>query len=150
MGIQVRGLDEVLSRLNEAQTDELCTEIVKGVTARLIDGAKKLTPFKTGHLRNGFTAGREVDGSTYMLTETVTKQGRVFKYTLINSVEYAPYVEYGHRQTPGRYVPAIGKRLKRSEVEGRHMLLKAEQQVDAELDNYVAKKVEKKLKEIFD
>ncbi len=23
-----------------------------------------------------------------------------------------PYVEYGHRQEPGRYVPAIGKRLK--------------------------------------
>lgn len=138
MGIQVRGLDSVLSRLNEAQTDELCTEIVKGVTARLIDGAKKLTPVRTGYLRRGFTAGREVDGSTYMLTETVTKQGRTFKYTLINSVEYAPYVEYGHRKKNG------------GAVEGRHMLKKAEQQVDAELDNYVAKKVEKKLKEIFD
>ena len=27
-------------------------------------------------------------------------------------MEYASYVEYGHRQEPGRYVPALGKRLK--------------------------------------
>lgn len=26
-------------------------------------------------------------------------------------VKYAPYVELGHHQEPGRYVPAIGKRL---------------------------------------
>jgi hypothetical protein len=31
-------------------------------------------------------------------------------------------VEYGHRQTPGRYVPAIGKRLVASWVEGQHFL----------------------------
>ena len=37
-------------------------------------------------------------------------------------VAYAPYVEYGHRQTPGRYVPAIGKRLVKSWVEGQHFL----------------------------
>jgi hypothetical protein len=29
-------------------------------------------------------------------------------------LEYAPYVEYGHSQQPGRYVPAIGKRLVQS------------------------------------
>lgn len=34
--------------------------------------------------------------------------------------EHAPHVEYGHRQTPGRYVPAIGKRLKASFVPGQH------------------------------
>lgn len=31
-------------------------------------------------------------------------------------VKYAPYVELGHHQEPGRYVPAIGKRLVRSWV----------------------------------
>jgi hypothetical protein len=29
---------------------------------------------------------------------------------------YAPYVEFGHSQEPGRYVPAIGKRLVASSV----------------------------------
>lgn len=30
------------------------------------------------------------------------------------------YLSSGHRQQPGRYVPAIGKRLKASHVEGRY------------------------------
>ena len=38
------------------------------------------------------------------------------------AIEYAPYVENGHRQEVGRYVPAIGKRLVNGFVEGRHML----------------------------
>lgn len=31
-------------------------------------------------------------------------------------VEYGKYVEEGHRQEPGRYVPALGKRLKAAYV----------------------------------
>ena len=42
----------------------------------------------------------------------------LFFYT----AEYAPHVEYGHRQTPGRYVPAIGRRLVNSYVPGQHYL----------------------------
>lgn len=36
--------------------------------------------------------------------------------------DYAPHVEFGHRQEPGRYVPAIGKQLKASYVEGQYFL----------------------------
>ena len=42
--------------------------------------------------------------------------------TLYNVARYAIYVEYGHRQTPGRFVPAIGKKLKASWVKGRFMM----------------------------
>lgn len=45
-----------------------------------------------------------------------------YSITITNPVYYASYVEYGHRQTPGRYVPAIGKRLVASWVEGQHFL----------------------------
>ena len=38
------------------------------------------------------------------------------------NVEYAPYVELGHHQTPGRYVPAIKKRLKASWVNPKPFL----------------------------
>lgn len=34
-----------------------------------------------------------------------------------SNVYYAPYVELGHHQTPGRFVPQIGKRLKASWVQ---------------------------------
>lgn len=30
-------------------------------------------------------------------------------------------LESGHRQTPGRYIPALGKRLKADRVEGKYM-----------------------------
>lgn len=38
------------------------------------------------------------------------------------TVEYAPHVEYGHRQTPGRFVKKLGKRLVASYVPGQHYL----------------------------
>ena len=34
--------------------------------------------------------------------------------------EYAPHVEYGHRQNVGQFVPKLGKRLKAPFVEGQH------------------------------
>lgn len=39
-----------------------------------------------------------------------------------NNTEYAAHVEWGHRQKPGRFVPAIGKRLKKGYVPGKKML----------------------------
>ena len=48
-----------------------------------------------------------------------------------NNTQYARYVEYGHRQTPGRYVPAIGLQLKESWAGGSHMLETARKRTDA-------------------
>ena len=42
---------------------------------------------------------------------------------------YAPHVEYGHRQQPGRYVPQIGKRLKANYVQGQHSLQRSVEEV---------------------
>jgi hypothetical protein len=36
--------------------------------------------------------------------------------------EYAPHVEYGHRQNVGQFVPKLGKRLKASYVPGQKFL----------------------------
>lgn len=65
--------------------------------------AKAAAPRDTGGLANSVRV--DVSGG----------RGRV-GYT----AEHAPHVEYGHRQTPGRYVPAIRKRLKASFVPGQH------------------------------
>lgn len=43
-----------------------------------------------------------------------------------NSVSYASYVNDGHRQTPGRFVPVLGKRLTKSFVKGLYIQEKAE------------------------
>ncbi len=42
--------------------------------------------------------------------------------TLYNIARYTIYVEYGHRQEQGRFVPAIGKKLKANWVKGRFMM----------------------------
>lgn len=47
-----------------------------------------------------------------------------------NTARYAMYVEYGHRQTPGRFVPVLRKRLKARWVKGRFMLKKSIEEVD--------------------
>ncbi len=57
------------------------------------------TPVKQGNLRRSWTA----EGPTYGCGGWTIK--------LINNAEYASYVESGHRQTPGRYVPVLKKRL---------------------------------------
>lgn len=70
--------------------------------------AKKACPVDTGHLKNSIT--HQVRGDTV---------------TIGTNVEYAPYVELGHRQQPGRYVPAIGKRLVNDHVDGKPFLAPA-------------------------
>lgn len=68
--------------------------------------AKKKCPVDTGNLRNSITHQMEGDKTVAIGTP----------------VEYAPYVEFGHHQQPGRYVPAIGKRLVKDYVEGKPYL----------------------------
>lgn len=59
--------------------------------------------------------------------EPVKKQGSTYSVKVFNSASYASYVNDGHRQRPGRFVPAIGKRLVRPWVPGQHMAELAEQ-----------------------
>ena len=68
--------------------------------------AKSLCTVQTGNLRNSITHKPESDDTM-----------------LIGAgAEYAPYVELGHHQEPGRYVPAIGKRLVASYVSPKPFL----------------------------
>ena len=47
------------------------------------------------------------------------------------NVFYAPYVELGHRQTPGRYIPALHKRLVNSFVPSYPFMQPALEQVQS-------------------
>lgn len=78
------------------------------VAAEALADVRRRTPVRTGRLRAGWRSRAVRKGSSYDIA-------------LENDVPYAGAVESGHRQTPGRYVPAIGKRLKRGRVPGKHM-----------------------------
>lgn len=68
------------------------------------------------------------------LRGSITHQMEGDKTVVIGTpVEYAPYVEFGHHQQPGRYVPAIGKRLKASYVPGKPYLVPA---LEEHIDEY--------------
>ena len=91
------------------------------VGTQAMRNVKSITPVKEGNLRRQWS----VVGPTYM--------GNMFVIELQNNAEYASFVENGHRQTPGRYVPSIGKRLKASWVPGTHMLMKTMFEIDQQM-----------------
>lgn len=91
--------NEVMNAIEQAKSRAL--ETVGGMAES--DVKRKLTQNKSvqsGILRNSITHQR-VDENTEAIG---------------TDIEYAPYVEFGHHQQPGRYVPALKKRLKLSWV----------------------------------
>lgn len=86
--------------------------------------AKLLAPKKIGTLQNSIAYKVDQEGDT-----TTVIVG--------SNVEYAPYVELGHSQEPGRYVPAIGKRLVADYVEPRPFLRPAFEGSTSEIEQIV-------------
>jgi hypothetical protein len=84
-----------------------------------------------GHLRRSWTVGE------------VRKVGDTYEIDVLNPVEYAPYVEFGHRQTPGRYVPALGKPLVKGWVNGKFMLTVSELELQADAPRILINKLKK-------
>lgn len=110
--VDVKGLDLTLEKMRKlpAIFDEELTKAMNDEGLSWRDDVRANTPVDSGDLRRSW------------VFEGVTKSGFIFEMELANSLEYALYVELGHRQEPGRYVPAIGKRLKADYVPGSYML----------------------------
>ena len=79
----------------------------------------------------------------------ITRKPNGYEVEIINPVEYASYVEFGHRQTPGRYVPQIGKKLKRAWSPGKFMMTFTEQEVKSMAPGLIQKRFEKFLREVM-
>ncbi len=98
---------------------------------------KKMTTHIGGNLRRSWYATKPIKKETRKIV------------VVYNTAPYSRYVEYGHRQTPGRFVPAIGKRLKASWVKGRFMLTKSEEEVDAIKEKVLERKLNQEIKRIW-
>lgn len=92
-------------------------KILEVVGGKAESYAKKLCPTKTGNLKNSITH-QQIDADSVVIG---------------SPVEYAPFVELGHAQEPGRYVPAIGKRLVKSWVPAKPFLRPA---IENHMDEY--------------
>ena len=104
--------------------------------------------YEGGTLKRGWTGGRDEDPEVYANSLSVQHSGQTYTINITNNVEYASYVEFGHRQMVGRYVPALGKKLKQGWVNGKFMLTKSEDALRKEAPGALEKKLNKKLKEV--
>lgn len=113
------------------------------ITARTYATVKKRTPVGiynpimiNGKSYNNGKVGGTLRASWQMSTkfnkDSITS--RIF-----NNAEYAEFVEFGHRQQVGRFVPQIGAKLKQPFVKGSYMLSKSLIEIKPQVDTIIQK-----------
>ncbi len=141
MGAKYKQLEEFskkVERLNNEQREEFIEACCKELAARLLAKAIKRTPVDGGTLRRGWTAGKNQNATAYANSLNVQKIGNKYHIDITNPVEYASYVEYGHRT-----------RNHDAWVEGHHMLTISEAELNSMSDAILQKKLNKFMKDVF-
>lgn len=117
-----------------SEKDEILISLTNEIAARLWRKTRKRTPVGQypnkkkhgGTLRRGWSVGE------------ISVHNGVYTVEIINNVEYAPYVEYGHRT-----------RNHKGWVKGRFMLTISEQEINEQLDKIINIRLNKILKGVF-
>lgn len=105
--------------------------------------------YQGGTLRRGWTAGKTVPARQYASSLPIHHVGASFLIEVINPVEYASYVEFGHRQEPGRYVPALNRQLVKGWVPGQFFLTLSEDEIRRSKQVVLEKKLKSYLRGVF-
>lgn len=136
-----------LEKLNQEQVDIFIDACAKEIAARLLAKVIKRTPVgdypnssgkKGGTLRRGWTAGKNQSAVSYADSLPIHHFGDTYVIEIINSVEYASYVEFGHRT-----------RNHKGWVNGRFMLTISEQEIQQAAPAIIEKKLMKQMGELF-
>ena len=129
---------------SEAQADAFVEACAKELAARLLAKVIKRTPVgsypkssgkKGGTLRRGWTAGQRTGAAAYAAALEVKYTNGMYSVEIINPVEYASYVEYGHRTRGGE-----------GWVEGRFMMTISEDELSAIAPKVLERKLNKYMK----
>lgn len=138
---------ELKIKTSEYQIRLFIESSAKELAARLLAKVIKRTPVgqyskssgkKGGTLRRGWTAGKSQAAAAYANGLKVNHYGDQFVIEIVNPVEYASYVEFGHRTRGGK-----------GWVEGKFMLTVSEQEVQVSSRRILENKLKKKLEECF-
>lgn len=132
--------------LSGEQVNLFIESCAKELAARLLAKVVKRTPVaqypesgkKGGNLRRGWTGGKSSAASAYANSLTVRHAANAYIIEIVNPVEYASYVEFGHRTRGGK-----------GWVEGKFMLTISEQEIQASVGKILESKLRKKLGECF-
>lgn len=139
--VDFRELEKFAKRMQQAQEenvfDQFFRDFLLEMARRAYNKMYKRTPVDTGQLRDNWQIG------------DVRKEGDTYIIEIFNETPYASFVEYGHRQNVGQYVPTIRKRLKRPWVEGRFFMTISANEIEQELPKYLDKRLDKLLREII-
>lgn len=129
------------SSLSDAEVDRFIEACSKELAARLLAKVIKRTPVGQypsdsgkmgGTLRRGWTAGKNQNAKAFVDTLRVNHFGDTYVIEIINPVEYASYVEFGHRT-----------RNHKGWVEGRFMLTISEQEIQQSSPGILEAKLKK-------
>lgn len=138
MPVDCRELEKFRDNLGNMlkDNDAFIESVTRELVQRLFDMLIKATPTDTGYLKNSWFV-------------VLTKAGSGYEAEIINNTNYASYVNYGHRQTPGRYVPAIGKKLKKGWVDGKFFIELSVAELRGITQPLLEKRLRKHLEEAF-
>lgn len=140
---QAKQFRDNLERLDK-EKDEFLQSCAKELAARLLALAIKRTPKDTGNLKRGWTTQRAGSGAEglkskggrqFAETMKVHHFGDTYVIEIINPVEYASYVEYGHRT-----------RNHTGWVKGKFMMTLSEKEIQRAAPAILDKRLEKWLK----
>lgn len=136
--VDMKGLKEFqdnLKKLNDDERQRFCEAALKELAARLLAKVIKRTPVgiypkstgkKGGTLQRGWTVGN------------VKRDGDGYTIEIINPVEYAPYVEFGHRTANHK-----------GWVNGKFMMTVSEQELQADAPHLLENKLNQFIKGAF-
>lgn len=157
---QLKRLQQKIEKLEKQDRTKLCEEAVKEMATRMLAKLIKKTPVgrypkssgkNGGTLRKGWTSTSETEAmysalfnassvkvNDYVNTLKITKNGDNYRIELINPVEYASYVNNGHRTANHN-----------GWVSGQFFIEISEKEFEAEAPKILEKKIQKYLEECF-
>lgn len=138
---------ELQKSLSGKQLELFIESCAKELAARLLAKVIKRTPVGDypsgsgkvgGTLRRGWTGEKSQAANAFAGNLKVHHYGGAYVIEVVNPVEYASYVEFGHRTRGGK-----------GWVEGRFMLTISEEEIQRDAPRVLENKLKKKLGECF-
>lgn len=156
---ELRKYADKLEKLTDADINDLCVKCSRQLAARLLALVIPRTPVgnypassgkKGGTLRRGWTSSTHnraqaandsgdaaVKAATWAKNLRVHKSGNLYTVEIKNPVDYASYVEFGHRTVSGGW------------VEGQYMLTISEERLKQISPAVLQRMINKKLHEVL-
>jgi hypothetical protein len=138
---ELKKLQQNIEKLSKVDMDRFYEACIKELAARLLGFVIPATPigvYPAESGKKGGTLKRGWGAKSYADSLPVTKIGHTYQIEIINPVEYASYVEYGHRTRGGKgWVP------------GRYFLTISEEKLKEERPAILERKLKKMFKEVF-